>query len=60
MFISENPVRIDAGSTPKVELRLLCATVLEAVKRFYDDPENIKNFEAWQQRKQQDDTRGKA
>lgn len=32
----------------------LCSTFYEAVKRFYDDPANLKRFEEWQrqQRKQ--------
>jgi len=40
--ISVNPTTI-----PAMELRILCATVLDAVKRFYEDPVNAAGFERW-------------
>jgi len=41
------PVRIDTSQIPAVEVRLLCSTVLEAVMRFYEDPDNLRRFEEW-------------
>ena len=33
---------------PKIEMKLLCATILDAVIRFYEEPENMAAFEKWQ------------
>lgn len=33
-----HPVKIDFKAIPKVEMRVLCSTILEAVERFYKDP----------------------
>lgn len=32
---------------PQIELHILCSTILEGVKRFYEEPENIAGFEQW-------------
>lgn len=32
---------------PRVEQKILCATFLEAVLRFYEDPKNQDAFERW-------------
>lgn len=42
------PVKIDTAAIPKVEVKLLCSTFLEAVQAFYEDPQNRADFEAWQ------------
>lgn len=42
------PVKIDTAAIPKVEVKLLCSTFLEAVQAFYKDPQNLADFEAWQ------------
>lgn len=39
---------IDTTKIPPVETRLLAATVCEAAKRFYQDPEHVAQFKAWQ------------
>ncbi len=39
--------KIDVSAIPDVELRLLCSTLLDAVKRFYDDPRNVAMYEEW-------------
>ena len=31
-----------------MEMKLLCATILDAVIRFYEEPENMAAFEKWQ------------
>lgn len=45
---------IDTTLIPAVEVQVLCATVLDAVNRFYEDPENQKRFQEWQQRRNAD------
>ena len=40
-------VRIRPNSIPSMEKKLLCATFLEAVISFYEDPENEKSFKKW-------------
>ena len=42
-----NPVKIDTNAIPAVERDILCNTLLKAVKRFYADPKNRADFEAW-------------
>ena len=44
-------VKICPTKIPAVELRVLCATVLDAVKEFYRDPENQRQFEEWKKEK---------
>ena len=31
-----------------MEMKLLCATILDAVIRFYEEPENMAAFQKWQ------------
>lgn len=40
-------IQIDPKAIPRVEQRILCATLLEAVLRFYEHPENQTAFEQW-------------
>ena len=40
-------VKINPNLIPSLEKQLLCATFLEAVIRFYEDPENMSAFERW-------------
>jgi len=40
-------IRVIPSSIPKIEVRVLCAAFLEAVLRFYEDPENVAGFETW-------------
>ena len=44
-------VKINTEAIPKVEVKLLCSTFLEAVLAFYKDPQNMAAFEAWQKAK---------
>lgn len=44
-------VKIIPNLIPRTEKQLLCATFLEAVIRFYEDPENMRAFEAWRRKK---------
>ena len=40
-------VKIQPNLIPGMEKQLLCATFLEAVIRFYENPENMSAFERW-------------
>lgn len=40
-------VRVIPTLIPSIEKQLLCATFLEAVIRFYENPENMRSFERW-------------
>lgn len=38
---------IDTSKIPAADARVLSATLLDAVRRFYDDPENRRLYEEW-------------
>lgn len=40
-------VKIDLNKVPAAEMRVLCETLLEAAKRFYENPENRRKYEEW-------------
>ena len=44
-------IHIKPNLIPSMEKQLLCATFLEAVIRFYKDPENMQSFEKWRSEK---------
>ena len=44
-------VRINPNLIPSLEKQLLCATFLEAVIRFYENPDNMRAFERWRAEK---------
>ena len=46
-----NAVRINPNLIPGMEKQLLCATFLEAVIRFYEDPNNMRAFKKWHSEK---------
>ena len=48
MIDAVSDVRIDPKEIPDMEMKLLCATILDAVIRFYKEPENMGAFEKWQ------------
>ena len=43
-------VRIDCAQIPRIEVKILCHTLVSAAERFYDDPENRRRFEEWQRK----------
>ena len=51
MIDAVSDVRIDPKEIPNMEMKLLCATILDAVIRFYKEPENVAAFEKWQTEK---------
>lgn len=46
--LSTEKVKINPELIPKIEMHLLCKSLLEAAQRFYADPGNLKAFEEWQ------------
>lgn len=44
-------VRVIPTLIPSMEKQLLCATFLEAVICFYENPENMHSFERWRNEK---------
>lgn len=42
-----NPVKINTAAIPKIEVKLLCSTFLDAIEAFYEDPKNQTAFEEW-------------
>ena len=46
MSVNKN-IKIKPSLIPKVEVRVLSATFLEAVLRFYEEPENTAGFGRW-------------
>lgn len=52
-----NPVIIPEPKTGKlegIELRILCARIYAGIKRFYEDPENVREFEEWKAKRQEE------
>ena len=47
MIAKESTIKIIPKTIPRMEQKILCATFLEAVLRFYKDPENKAAFEQW-------------
>ena len=47
----DTPVRIDTSQIPAVEVQILSATFLDAVQRFYENPDNIRRFEEWRNKR---------
>lgn len=40
-------ITIDLAQCPHIEMKGLCEVLLEAAKRFYEDPANNAAFEEW-------------
>lgn len=45
-------VNIDVSLIPESDVRLLCQTILEAVKKYYADPQNLKHYEEWKKERE--------
>lgn len=52
MAVPDNP-RFDLSQIGEADRHNLCATFLDAVQRFFDDPANREHFEHWQQEQNQ-------
>lgn len=46
-MISVGTVSLDISKVPRVEMNTLCRAINKAMERFYEDPENEAEFEAW-------------
>ncbi len=46
-------VKICPSKIPAVDVRVLCATVLDSVEAFYQNPENQRRFEQWKREKEE-------
>lgn len=46
-------VKICPSKIPAVDVRVLCATVLDSVEAFYRNPENQRRFEQWKREKEE-------
>lgn len=42
----QNP-KIDVSQIPEWQMNQLCRTLLDACKRYYSDPENVRKYEEW-------------
>jgi hypothetical protein len=45
---------IDTTQISKSDIQNLSITFLTAVKKFYEDPVNLKKFEAWKESRKED------
>lgn len=43
---NQNP-KIDVSRIPEWQMNQLCRTLLDACKRYYSDPENVRKYEEW-------------
>lgn len=55
----DGPIHIDTSQIPAIEMQLLSETILEAAQRFYEDPENVRRFEAWRTAREKEAFNGK-
>lgn len=39
--------KIDVSQIPEWQMNQLCRTLLDACKRYYSDPENVRKYEKW-------------
>ena len=46
-------VKICPSLIPAVDLRVLCDTILDSAQKFYEDPENQRQFEEWKRKKEE-------
>ena len=45
--MNNQPPKIDVSQLPKWQMNRLCRTLLDACKRYYSDPENVRKYEKW-------------
>ena len=41
-------ITINLNSLPEHESDRMCRVLLNSMRKFYENPENMKNFESWQ------------
>lgn len=42
-------IKIDLDKVPKLEMDSLCRMLVKAMKKHFDDPENMRKFEEWRE-----------
>lgn len=45
--MENNKPKIDVSKIPEWQMNQLCRTLLDACKRYYSDPENMRKYEEW-------------
>lgn len=45
--MNNQPPKIDVSQIPEWQKNQLCRTLLDACKRYYSDPENVRKYEEW-------------
>lgn len=45
--MNNQPPKIDVSQIPEWQMNRLCRTLLDACKRYYSDPENVRKYEEW-------------
>lgn len=43
---NQNP-KIDVSKIPEWQMNQLCSALLDACKKYYSDPENMRKYEEW-------------
>ena len=44
-------INIDLSKMSQIDWRLLSSTLYNAIKKFYENPENLRRFEEWQKKR---------
>lgn len=47
--IISDDVSIDIRQVPEHELNYLCSSLLEAVRKYFEDPANRRDYERWRE-----------
>ena len=47
--IISDDVSIDIRQVPEHELNYLCASLLEAVRKYFENPDNRRDYERWRE-----------
>ncbi len=46
-------IRICPSKIPEIETRILCATLVDAVERYFADPKHQQEFEEWKREQEE-------
>ena len=44
-------INIDLSKMSQIDRRLLSSTLYNAIKKYYENPENLRRFEEWQKKR---------
>ena len=48
------PIKFNFDEIPNIEKRILFSRFLKRIKIFYEDPENVRRFEEWKKKREED------